>query len=52
VPVDNPDKVIALQGRPNDLAKPLLQAEFGAMHERLHRPAAPPGEEASFNEEN
>jgi arylsulfatase A-like enzyme len=53
----NPDKVAALKKRANDLAstmeKPLLlQAEFGAMRERLHMPPALPGEEASFNEEN
>jgi arylsulfatase A-like enzyme len=53
----NPEKVIALQKRANELAstmvKPLLlQAEFGAMRERLHMPPALPGEEASFNEED
>jgi arylsulfatase A-like enzyme len=53
----NPDKVAALQKRANELAatmaKPLLlQAEFGAMRERLHMPPALPGEEASFNEED
>jgi arylsulfatase A-like enzyme len=52
----NPDKVAALKKRANELAatmeKPLLlQAEFGAMRERLHMPPALPGEEASFNEE-
>ncbi len=57
VAATNPDKVIALQKRANALAatmeKPLLlQAEFGAMRERLHMPPALPGEEASFNEEN
>ncbi len=44
----NPDKVAALQKRANELsatmAKPLLlQAEFGAMRERLHMPPALPG---------
>jgi arylsulfatase A-like enzyme len=53
----NPDKVAALQKRANELAatmaKPLLlQAEFGAMRERLHMPPALPDEEASFNEED
>ena len=57
VAAGNPDKVTALQKRANELAatmaKPLLlQAEFGAMRERLHMPPALPGEEASFNEEN
>ena len=57
VAAENPDKVTALQKRANELAatmvKPLLlQAEFGAMRERLHMPPALPGEEASFNEEN
>ena len=34
------------------MAKPLLlQAEFGAMRERLHMPPGRAGEEASFNEE-
>jgi arylsulfatase A-like enzyme len=52
----HPDKVAALKKRANELAatmgKPLLlQAEFGAMRERLHMPPALPGEEASFNEE-
>jgi arylsulfatase A-like enzyme len=52
-----PDKVLALKRRANELAaqqaKPLfLQAEFGAMRQRLHLPPALPGEEASFNEEN
>jgi arylsulfatase A-like enzyme len=53
----NPDKVAALKKRASELAatmeKPLLlQAEFGAMRERLHMPPALPGEEASFNEED
>jgi arylsulfatase A-like enzyme len=53
----NPDKVAALKKRANELAtameKPLLlQAEFGAMRERLHMPPALPGEETSFNEED
>jgi len=53
----NPDRVAALKKRANELAatmeKPLLlQAEFGAMRERLHMPPALPGEEASFNEED
>lgn len=53
----NPDKVAALQKRANELAatmaKPLLlQAEFGAMRERLHMPPALPGEDASLNEED
>jgi arylsulfatase A-like enzyme len=57
VAATNPDQVVALQKRANALAatmeKPLLlQAEFGAMRERLHMPPALPGEEASFNEEN
>lgn len=52
----NPDKVAALKMRANELAATmekslLLQAEFGAMRERLHMPPALPGEEASFNEE-
>jgi arylsulfatase A-like enzyme len=52
-----PEKVLALKRRANELAaqqaKPLfLQAEFGAMRQRLHLPPALPGEEASFNEEN
>jgi len=35
------------------MAKPLLlQAEFGALRERLHLPPALPGEEAMFNEED
>ena len=46
-----------MKRRANELAaqqaKPLfLQAEFGAMRQRLHLPPALPGEEASFNEEN
>jgi hypothetical protein len=53
----NPDQVAALKKRANELAatmeKPLLlQAEFGAMRERLHMPPALPGEEASLNEED
>jgi arylsulfatase A-like enzyme len=57
VAASNPEKVSMLQKRANELAatmaKPLLlQAEFGAMRERLHMPPALPGEEASFNEEN
>ena len=53
----NPDQVAVLKRRANELAatmeKPLLlQAEFGAMRERLHLPPALPGEEASFNEED
>jgi len=53
----HPDKVAALRKRANELAaamaKPLLlEAEFGAMRERLHIPPALPSEEASFNEEN
>ena len=53
----NPDQVAALQKRANQLAatmaKPLLlQAEFGALRERLHLPPALPGEEAMFNEED
>src|SRR5215469_14541846 len=53
----HPDKVAALRKRANELAaamaKPLLlEAEFGAMRERLHMPPALPSEEASFNEEN
>jgi arylsulfatase A-like enzyme len=52
-----PAKVLALKQRANELAsqqaKPLfLQAEFGAMRQRLHLPPALPGEEAAFNEEN
>ena len=52
----HPDKVAVLKKRANELAatmeKPLLQAEFAAMRERLHMPPALPGEEASFNEED
>lgn len=52
-----PAKVATLKQRANELAaqqvKPLfLQAEFGAMRQRLHLPPALPGEEAAFNEEN
>ena len=52
----HPNKVAELKKRANELAatmeKPLLlQAEFGAMRERLHMPPALPGEETSFNEE-
>jgi arylsulfatase A-like enzyme len=57
VAADNPDMVAMLQKRANELAATmakslLLQAEFGAMRERLHMPPALPGEEASFNEED
>ncbi len=57
VAADNPDQVAALKKRANELAKTmekplLLQAEFGAMRDRLHMPPALPGEEASLNEEN
>jgi arylsulfatase A-like enzyme len=53
----NPDQVAALKKRANELAasmeKPLLlQAEFGAMRERLHMPPALPGEDAAFNGED
>jgi len=52
----NPDKLIALQKRANELAatmvKPLfLEAEFKAMLQRLALPPALPGEEFAFNEE-
>lgn len=51
-----PEKVAALEARVNELAaesaKPLvLQAEFGAMRERLAMPPAFPGEEFDFAQE-
>lgn len=52
----NPDRVIAMQKRINELAQgmvksPLLQAEFQAMLKRLGSPPAFPGEELEFNVE-
>lgn len=53
---ENPEKVAGLQQRANELAataaKPLLlETEFQAMLKRLRAPAALPGEEFEFNEE-
>ena len=52
----NPEKVVELQKRANELAatmvKPLLlETEFKALLKRLHMPPALPGEEFEFNEE-
>jgi arylsulfatase A-like enzyme len=52
----NPDRVIAMQKRINELAQgmaksPLLVAEFQAMLKRLGTPPAFPGEELEFNVE-
>jgi arylsulfatase A-like enzyme len=57
VAVANPDKVTALQKRVNELAatmakSPLLEMELQALMERIAAPAALPGEEFEFNEEN
>ena len=53
---DNPDKVVTLKKRANELAttmakSPLLQAEFQALRVRLAMPPALPNEELDFNEE-
>jgi len=53
----NPDKVAAIQKRANDLAaqaaKPLfLVTEFQEVMKRIAVPAALPGEEFEFNEDN
>ena len=53
---ENPDKVIALQKRVNELAatmakSPLLLAEMQATMKRLAVPPALPGEEFEFNQE-
>jgi arylsulfatase A-like enzyme len=50
----NPDKVVALQKRANELAATMakslfLQTEFDAIRKRLNMPPALPGEETSFN---
>ncbi len=50
----NPEQVLALQQRANELAEvmaksPLLQAEFDAMRKRIAMPPALPGEEFQFN---
>ncbi len=52
----NPDKVVRLQKRANELAGTMakslfLQAEFDAIRKRLHMPPALPGEETSFNQD-
>ena len=52
----NPDKVVGLQKRTNELAGTMakslfLQAEFDAIRKRLHMPPALPGEETSFNQD-
>jgi arylsulfatase A-like enzyme len=54
--VQNPERVLALQARVNDLAakmakSPLLQAEAAAMMKRIAMPPALPGEEFDFNRE-
>jgi arylsulfatase A-like enzyme len=53
----NPDRVLALQKRANELASTMakslfLQAEFGEIRKRLHLPPALPGEEDAFNTED